>query len=173
MNGMKLIIPLVFAFFVSTPQAQTCLDTIEAAAPDGRYTDHGDGTVTDKITKLMWKQCSEGQSGTDCSGGTATTKTWQVALQVPANINTQGGFAGYSDWRLPNIKELKSLVERRCFLPAINATHFPNTKSSLYWSSSPHANFSSYAWSVYFNYGYDNNSNRLNNSYVRLVRTGQ
>ena len=173
MNGMKLIIPLVFAFYVSAPQAQTCLDTIEAAAPDGRYTDHGDGTVTDKITKLMWKQCSEGQSGTDCSGGTATIKTWQVALQAPANINTQGGFAGYSDWRLPNIKELKSLVERRCFLPAINATHFPNTKSSNYWSSSPRANYSASAWYVYFPYGYDSSYNRPNDLYVRLVRTGQ
>ena len=173
MNGMKLIIPLVFAFYVSAPQAQTCLDTIEAAAPDGRYTDHGDGTVTDKITKLMWKQCSEGQSGTDCSGGTATTKTWQVALQVPANINTQGGFAGYSDWRLPNIKELKSLVELRCFLPAINATHFPNTKSSGYWSSSPNGDHSSYAWRVVFISGDGLNNNRSNFNYVRLVRTGQ
>ena len=155
MNIMRPVIPLIFALFVSAPQAQVCLDTVEAVAPDGRYTDHSDGTVTDKITGLMWRQCGEGQSGTDCSGGSATTHTWRGALQIPASVNTQGGFAGYSDWRLPNIKELASLVEERCYSPAINLTLFPNTLSSYYWSASPYANYSAYAWSVYFNYGND------------------
>ena len=170
---MRPVIPLIFAFFMNSPQAQTCLDTIEAVAPDGRYTDHNDGTVTDKITGLMWRQCSEGRSSTDCSGGSATSHTWQGALQIPANINTQGGFAGYSDWRLPNLKELASLVEERCYSPAINVTLFPNTPSSSYWSASPYASSSAYAWYVHFYYGSDYGGNRTYGLYVRLVRTGQ
>ena len=170
---MRPVIPLILALFVSAPQAQTCLDTIEAVALDGRYTDHDDGTVTDKVTGLMWKQCSEGQSGADCSGGSATASTWQGALQQPANINTQGGFAGHSDWRLPNIKELASLAEERCYSPAINGTLFPNTVSSYYWSASPYANNSASAWYVNFGYGDGYYGNRASGKYVRLVRTGQ
>ena len=155
--------------------AQTCQDNITSTAPDGRYTDHGDGTVTDTTTSLMWKRCSEGQSGSNCSG-TANTSTWQEALQIPANINTQGGFAGYSDWRLPNLKELASLIEERCYNPAINISYFPSlptSSSSAYWSSTPTPRYLSDAWGVLFNHGNDNYGSRTSRTYVRLVRTGQ
>ena len=154
----------------ATQAAQTCNDAIVASAPDSRYQDNGDGTVTDLATGLIWKQCAEGLSGPDCATGSRQTFTWQAALQhAEAAV-----FAGSSLWRLPNKNELATLPERRCSNPAINTTFFPNTPSSGFWSSSPYANLSSYAWYVYFyygtvlRYGY-----KYGQEYVRLVRDGQ
>jgi hypothetical protein len=55
----------------------------------------------------MWKQCAEGLSGATCQTGSAQTFTWANAL-AHAEAST---FANYTDWRLPNVKELSSLVE--------------------------------------------------------------
>jgi hypothetical protein len=152
-----------------TQAAQTCNDAIVASAPDSRYQDNGDGTVTDLATGLIWKQCAEGLSGPDCATGSAQTFTWQAALQhAEAAV-----FAGSSLWRLPNNKELASLRERRCYTPAINTTAFPNTPSSYFWSSSPNANDSFSAWYVYFYDGHVYYRYKHYQGYVRLVRGGQ
>ena len=159
--------------FASLASGQTCNDHIPATTPDTRFTDNGDGTITDKGTGLMWKKCVEGLSGFDCATGTAGEFTWKEALAQPGVVNNGGGFAGYTDWRLPNFKELTSIVERKCYDPAINLTFFPNTPSSLVWSGSAGASYSDYAWYVNFYHGYSFNDNRVNNNRVRLVRGGQ
>lgn len=118
-------------------QAQSCTSGFPATTPTARFTDHNDGTVTDSKTGLMWKRCSEGQSwvsGT-CTG-TSPTYRWQQALQQAQTVNNSGGFAGQTDWRLPNIKELASIVERGCADPSINKIVFPATPSDLFMSSS-------------------------------------
>ncbi|MCP4237204.1 MAG: DUF1566 domain-containing protein, partial [Aestuariibacter sp.] len=159
---------------ISNTSLAVCQVDIPASTPDSQLQDNGDGTVTDNKTGLMWKQCSEGLSGADCATGAATTHQWNQALQIPETLNPGGGFAGYSDWRLPNIKELRSIVEYQCSDPAINSSRFPATASSYYWSSSASAVYSSNAWCVHFNDGRDNNNGRSNGSrYVRLVRAGQ
>lgn len=144
---------------------------ITANTPSTDFSDNGDGTVTHHTTGLIWQRCSLGQSwdGTDCSGD-ATNFAWEQALAAAA----QHALAGFSDWRLPNKNELTSIVEYRCYQPAINSQQFPNTPSSEYWSSSPDAYYgSSYAWVVGFDNGYvgSHNENRYNR--VRLVRAGQ
>jgi hypothetical protein len=154
--------------------AQVCKTTsIPATTPSSRFS-VSNGTVTDQQTGLMWKQCSEGLSGAGCTLGTAATFTWQAALQRVPIVNNSG-FAGYSDWRLPNVKELSSIVEEQCYSPSINSAVFPNTQQAYgYWSSSPVANYSSLAWVVFFYYGYSNWNYKSNDSYyVRLVRSGQ
>jgi hypothetical protein len=165
---------LALAIFTLLPVitlAQTCQTaSIPATTPTNRFTVNNNGTVSDSKTGLMWKKCSEGQSGADCSGGSAATYTWQLALQQAQTVNNGGGFAGYSDWRVPNVKELLSIVEEQCVSPAINLTVFPNTPSNLYWSSSPNANDSYSAWGVGFYSGYSYYSLKSNYSYVRLVR---
>jgi len=151
--------------------AQTCQPHIRATAPDSRYTvDAAQGTVLDTKTGLMWKRCAEGQSGTDCSTGTVATYTWGQALSRAAG----SAYAGYTDWRLPNIKELRSLVEEKCYHPAINLTVFPNaTFLNKHWSSSSNASYSDLAWFVHFNSGNSYNDYRDYRSAVRLVRGGQ
>ena len=152
-----------------TALAQVCNPNIPVTAPDSRYTDNGDGTVTDQATGLMWKQCAEGLSGAGCGTGVEQNFTWQQAMQQG---NSQS-FAGHSDWRLPNNKELASLVEGSCVDPVINLTRFPNASSSGFWSSSPDADGSGGAWIVYFGYGSVGNYGRDFNYAVRMVRDGQ
>ena len=82
-------------------------------------------------------------------------------------------FANYSDWRLPNIKELSSLAARDRYNPTINSTVFPNTPSSYYWSASPYASYRGFAWQLNFKDGNDYLYFRDSNYVVRLVRVGQ
>lgn len=148
--------------------AQTQISQITNEWPDTRYTDHGDGTVSDIATGLMWAKCSVGQSETDCVGDAATLN-WQGALEAASSST----LAGHSDWRLPNIKELASLAALDRYGTAINTTAFPNTPSEYFWSSSPSTNDSGDAWGVNFSIGGDYLYNRADYYRVRLVRSSQ
>ncbi|WP_052501605.1 protein kinase domain-containing protein [Thiomicrospira microaerophila] len=134
-----------------------------------RYIDNQDGTVTDKKTNLIWMRCSLGQAW---NGHTCVDQPnvydWQEAL----DISEQTTYAGSRDWRVPTIEELRSIVEANNN-PAICSEAFPNTHPGFYWSASPYANYSSYAWGVGFHDGSDYYNYRLNGSHVRLVRSGQ
>jgi len=117
---------------------QVCkYDSIPATAPASRFTDNGDGTVTDKLTGLQWKRCNEGQiwdSG-KCIG-VAPSFEWQEALIIAAAAQ----FAGHTDWRLPNIKELASVLENACTYPAVNEAVFSSTTVGG-WSATPTASY--------------------------------
>ncbi|WP_293147373.1 DUF1566 domain-containing protein [Moritella sp.] len=102
------------------------------------FIDNKDGSVTDLRTSLTWAKCSIGQtytlSSNSCSGsGAVSYATWSDALAAADSYNING----ITGWRLPNIKELGSLVDRSCAEPSINLTLFPNTISSVYYSSTP------------------------------------
>jgi Protein of unknown function (DUF1566) len=135
--------------------------------PTSAFIDNRDSTVTHKTTGLTWMRCAIGQTwtGSTCSG---TVKTFTYA-QAIALTRT---FAGHSDWRLPNIAELQTIVERENYNPAINTTMFPNTYD-WFWSSSPHVSVTSYAWAVDFSYGYVYVDDKYSGGAVRLVRGGQ
>lgn len=133
---------------------------IGADTPDARFVvDAGSATVTDTATGLIWKRCSEGQSGADCAGGAATGLSWQGALN-----------AAGAGWRLPNRNELASLVERKCTNPAINTTIFPGTPAQSYWTSTPHASNGLLAWFVDHNAGDIGPALKTAAKNVRLVR---
>ncbi len=161
---------LCLAAAAPASHAVNCVAGIAPSNPDSIYELHGE-TVTDTRTGLVWKRCSEGQSwtGSICSG-TASTHAWSAALTLAEDTT----FAGHSDWRLPNLKELRSLVEECRINPAINDTVFPNTPpSSTFWSGSPYANDSDFAWFIDSFVGGADYNVRSNAESVRLVRAGQ
>ncbi|SJM92255.1 DUF1566 domain-containing protein [Crenothrix polyspora] len=158
---------------------QTCkTQTITATTPTARFTRFNNGTVFDKYTGLMWKKCSEGQqwnaANHTCNLLATTYDNWQQALQQAQTINSSTGFAGYKDWRVPNIKELITLVEGQCHHPAINLSVFPTTSGSAFWSSSSLASDRDVAWLVDFASGGTSKSSKTNGeAQVRLVRSEQ
>jgi uncharacterized repeat protein (TIGR02543 family) len=144
------------------------------STPNGDLFDNGNGTVTHRNTGLMWKQCPEGLAGASCATPTGgpTTMTWGNALKA-ANAANAAAFAGYGDWRLPNVRELQSIVEWCGSMPSINRTAFPATIVYYFWSSSSYVPLPSNAWSVGFADGGSSSSPKLNPFAVRLVRGGQ
>jgi hypothetical protein len=134
----------------------------QPSASQPSYTDNGDGTITDNRTGLMWlRDASNYNSG--------SAQTWENALSGCESFT----YAGYSDWRLPNVRELMSIVNYGVYNPAINTTYFSNTQSSYYWSSTTYAGYTTYAWRVHFRNGYVTNNYKTNSYYVRPVRGGQ
>jgi hypothetical protein len=168
----KTLLLLILLFSSSTNVfSQIIKPYIDHRWEDSRYIDHKDGTVTDTKTGLMWKQCSEGLSGRNCTG-TARKYTYKTAIER-ADASANNPFATYSDWRLPNIKELRSLVAFDRYNPTINSRLFPNTPTYNFWSSSPYAKNTNLAWKLFFSNGDDNYGSRGYGHYVRLVRGGQ
>ena len=94
---------------------------------------------------------------------------WDALINASNNAN----LCGFNDWRVPTIDELKTLVDDGRSDPSIDVHYFPNTLSASYWSSSPRAGYSRYAWIVHFNDGNDYYSSRSNDRRVRLVRSSQ
>lgn len=118
-------------------------------------------TVTDVNTGLSWQRQDDEQ-----------TKSWGDALTYCAGL----ALDGFSDWRLPSINELTSLVNYDKLNPAIDQTVFFDTKQSPYWSSTTLAemNYGGVTWYVNFQYGdvMFNYNNSLAAAYVRCVRSG-
>ncbi|MBW1916063.1 MAG: DUF1566 domain-containing protein [Deltaproteobacteria bacterium] len=130
---------------------------------------NGDGTVTDTSTGLMWEQ------KTDDGGDNNKDRTynWEEALSWVENLNNSN-YLGYSDWRLPNIKELASIVDLRRTNPSIDRRYFPNTVSSVYWSSTTTHYSPEGTWILMFDSGLIFRSTKSNSSHhVRAVRGGQ
>ena len=159
--------------FLSIGYSQTCKSTsAPPSTPDVQLINNHDGTVSDRTTGLMWKKCVEGMYGTNCENGTESRVNWQKALETVSTVNDKG-FAGYTDWRLPNIKELVSITERQCYDPALNLHFFPNGPSRAVWSSTPEAQHDDFAGLIDFKAGTQRFLNRQSGNYlVRLVRGG-
>jgi len=135
-----------------------------------RYSDQGDGTVVDTQTNLQWMRCALGQIWNGkINISEAKRYTWQEAIDATHNFNQLGGFAGYQDWRVPTIDELKTIVERNK-KPAINHAMFPATPLSLFWSCSTVVNINQSAWAVYFYGGSAYWYGKTSYYYLRLVR---
>jgi len=136
--------------------------------PTPRFEDNGDGTVTDYLTGLVWLK------NANCAGA----MTWNDALTYCNNLAsgtcglTDGSAAG--EWRLPNRKELLSLVDYSRYNPALPQGHlFDNVQSGSYWSATTYAGYMNNAWLVYMGYGHDVYYYKLFNGYVWPVCAGQ
>ena len=140
--------------------------------PSPRFTNNGNGTVTDNLTGLMWTQDANAPGPPICTPSVG--KTWQNALNHVACLNTNN-YLGYTDWRLPNVNELESLVNAEMSSSAIwlNSQGFSNVQAYLYWSSSTYAGGTSSAWNVYMYEGGVNADLKAYAGYVWPVRAGQ
>ena len=144
------------------------------------YTDNGNGTITDTRTGLMWEKLSDDGTVHDKD----TADTWTNAFSTKVATLNAASFAGFTDWRVPNVNELQSLVSYGASYPAINAAFNANcaptcsvltcscTQPAAYWSSSTYQDIPSIAWAVYFQDGYVVGYLKANNGYVRAVRGG-
>jgi hypothetical protein len=140
------------------------------AHAQGRFSFSADGAeVTDSQTGLVWRRCSEGQTWNNgACVGDANTLTLQESYAL---AKTQSG------WRVPNAKELSSLVDRSRFNPAIDPIAFPQTQSAFYWTSTPYLKepVPPVHMAVLFSFGHLSVGAATGNymtgaSYLRLVR---
>ncbi|GGB98173.1 hypothetical protein GCM10011352_25340 [Marinobacterium zhoushanense] len=91
---------------------------------DNDFIDNGDGTVTDRASALTWQQSDDGRA-----------RDWQQALAYCETLD----LAGHDDWRLPNIKELQSIVDYTRHDPAIDSSVFQQqNRRGWFWSSTTH-----------------------------------
>jgi hypothetical protein len=121
------------------------------------YRDNGDGTVTDVATGLIWQREDD-----DAQRARATADSYCRSLSL----------GGSSDWRLPNIKELQSLIDATIAEPnpAIDEGTFPGTASTGYWSATDHALDSNQGWYVDFEDGDSHSDATTAFFFVRCVR---
>jgi len=135
------------------------------AWPGPRFTDNGDGTVTDNLTGLVWTRDA------DCSG---TLITWNEGLDY-CNTLAQGtcGLSDASiagDWRLANRFELESLPDMKNHDLALPTGHPFTDVGHLYWSSTTYADGTVLAWYVSLWSGVVLNIEKDNNYSVWCVR---
>jgi len=120
-----------------------------------RYVDNLDGTVTDNKTKLMWTQ-KRGRKEI----------TWDEASSHCESSTT----GGYSDWRVPRVDELRTIVDYTKHGQAIDWVF--QGRLGSYYSSSTYAKRPTYAWSVFFSDGQVDGYHKDYSLSVRCVRTG-
>jgi hypothetical protein len=149
--------------------------------PAPRFT-NSDGTtpvagsmVVDQLTGLMWTTDANTPGPAACVPG--VTKTWQAALDHVACLNTNS-YLGYSDWRLPNSKELFSLADYVQSVPAtwVYTQGFINVQAFYcydYWLSTAHAIDADTVSFADMGYGVVYNCNRALSFYVWPVRAGK
>lgn len=125
-------------FLVATAGAGAAVRHAAADAPAGRYQSQN-GTVLDTKTGLVWQQGVPGPS-----------YTWSEATTYCTG--NEAGLPG-TNWRLPSMKELQTLVDESATDPAIDLQTFPSTPPHNFWTSSQLANSPSQAWVVYFYQG--------------------
>jgi hypothetical protein len=150
--------------FVSTAQAD-CDNKAKHSTPDSDFEYIAQGAVVHhKKTGLEWQRCPEGMTfidGTaadhsqDACTGAASTFSLDKRLQLIAKVNTGSGRDGHTDWRLPTLEELSSIVENACQIPAINSVVFPDTPVTWFWAASPKVlpEGSGKAWGIGFGAG--------------------
>lgn len=154
--------------------------------------------VLDRSTGLVWMRCSVGQrwDGSDCIGEVKKFK-FGATEAAALDANAQPRTAGFTDWKVPDVQELASLIDcagqptsssagiqdgsppipNHCTgnhpRPTITLRVFPSTPAIAYWSATPHARNPTDAWLLILSDGYVNYHHRDFGFAVRLVRHGR
>ncbi len=149
------------------------------AWPNPRFTANADTTITDNLTGLVWAPNGNLMQTRDPNWKQSQTfvgaVTWQNALDYVAKLNAEN-YLGHNDWRLPNFKEVGSLVNNAQTNTAewLNSQGFTNVRASdFYWSSTSYTNDAAKAWAVDMVWGNIKYLNKAYSYYVWPVRGGQ
>ncbi len=144
------------------------------AWPSPRFTDNGDSTVKDNLTGLIWLQDA------NCDGVMAWSNALDQANELYDGCSDCGGTdedcglsddSSAGDWRLPNVRELQSLIDFGEYNPILPSGHpFTGVQSSDYWSSTTNADDTSTAWRVYLSDGSVVSDDKSSVYYVWPVR---
>jgi hypothetical protein len=136
--------------------ARCVRSAVKTTALLSAFSDNRDGTVTDQHTGLVWQQQP------------SDPMTWEEAVAYAEKLV----FAGRDDWRLPNIKELRSLNDDHVVNPSLNRAAFPGAASIETWSSTTLLNRPERAWTVDFRLGIASHRAKAEKLRVRAVRGG-
>ena len=132
-------------------------DVVPPITLPNHFINNGDGTTTDAVTNLVWQQIP-----------TADTITWEQALLTADTLLT----AGYSDWRMPTIKELQSINEERNLNPSVSSNYFSGIIVGQYWSSTSLPNQTTKAWYWDTRFGITTYAFKTSRKYLLCVRGG-
>lgn len=146
--------------------------------------------VRDNVTGLIWEVKTDDASihdkydaytwcdnNPDTNGGNAGTCGDGTDTEDFINALNTANFGGFSDWHLPNVRDLISLANLNRYAPAIDTNYFPNRAWDMltygYWSSTTSAAHNHTAWHMDFEIGFAGDNVKSNSNYVRAVRGGQ
>ena len=135
-------------------------------SPSPRFTDNGDGTVTDAQTGLMWAKDANQAGG---------AQTWNAAIDFANSLSLGNAGCGsnYTDWRLPNVKEVQSLIDFGNHTPALPSGHpFITANAVSVQTSSTSIQRPDYNWGVNISVGTVHEAQKVWASYVWPVRGG-
>lgn len=148
------------------------------------FTDNGDGTITDNNTGLTWEKLDDSNlSGLSGIHDVNNQYCWSCGATKIADLNSMT-FAGHTDWRIPNVAELLTLVKYGTSAPAIEpefqsgcspgctSTTCSCTTNTYYWTSDNAEFAAGYAWVVEFGYGQSTYASKGGNFWLRAVRGG-
>jgi hypothetical protein len=121
--------------------------------------DNSKEIVTDTFRHLQWQDNIEAKT---------VSKTWIEAINYCEDLSLDK----YSDWRLPNVNELRSIIDRTKINPTIDTT-FQNISYDDYWSSTTSEEYKKNAWTVGFSYGHIKDTDKYRSNSVRCVRDEQ
>jgi hypothetical protein len=130
-----------------------------------QFTDNGNGTISDSTSGRVWQKCTRGQTAPTCSGSVTQT-TWANSITYCEGLT----LGGRSDWRLPNINELRSIVDyTQSVPPLLSQTFFPSTLNNSYWSSTTYVQYTSSSYFINFSNGFEDDLLKSSSRPVRCV----
>lgn len=152
------------------PAGQDGDELAGAVWPDPRFAANADTSITDLLTGLIWAPDGNTPDVVGCAHGNST---WQEALDYVACLNA-GSYLGHDDWRVPNLREMQSLVHHGysaqscggpdCASPSdwLNNQGFSNMQAGNYWGSNTSTSSATSAYMIHM----------LNGSWTSGLKTG-
>lgn len=123
-----------------------------------------DGGMRDKNNLYTWHNPDANTNGGD-EGSLDESSTSRYVEQINST-----GLCGFTDWRLPNKEELRSIVDYSANNPTIDTGTFPDYTPNFYWTATPIASDNQRAWVIYFGDGFNSSQSKFSSHHIRLVR---